>query len=72
MENYYKRKIEESYKCIEWSVFKKAIKKKRAKGGLLKILHGVTPTKKHLTKIRLTMNSECPVANKKMKIFFTY
>jgi hypothetical protein len=24
------------------------------------MLHGVTPTKKHLTKMRLTIHSECP------------
>jgi zinc-binding in reverse transcriptase len=38
---------------------KKTIKKKRAKSALLKMLHGVTPTKKHLTKIGLTVHSEC-------------
>ena len=47
MENYYERKFEESYKYIEWSVFKKAIKKKRAKGALFKMLHGVTPIASH-------------------------
>jgi zinc-binding in reverse transcriptase len=61
METFHERKFqEESYKYIEWSVFKKSIKKKRAKCALLKMFRGVTPTKKHLTKIRLTMHTECP------------
>jgi hypothetical protein len=71
MENYYKRKFEETYKYIEWSVFKKAIKKKRAKGALLKMLHGVTTTKKGLDQDEAyTQNAR--VADNKMKIFFTY
>jgi hypothetical protein len=47
---YYKRKLGDSYDNLEWSVFKQALVKKRAKGALLKMIHGITPTKKHITK----------------------
>ena len=45
---YYKRKLGDFYEKIESSIFKKALKENRAKGALLKMLHGVTPTQKHL------------------------
>jgi hypothetical protein len=51
MKNFYKRKFEDLYKYVEWFVFKKAIKKKRAKGALLKMLH-----KAKLPKITLDQN----------------
>jgi hypothetical protein len=51
MKNYYKRKLGDSYENIEWTVFKKALAKKSAKGALLKMIHGVTPTQKHMKKV---------------------
>jgi len=60
MEKYYIRKLGPRYEQIEWSILKKALIKKRAKGALLKMLHGVCPTQKHMTKIRLTSHPECP------------
>ena len=57
---YYKRKLGDSYNTIDWAVFKKALEKKRAKGALLKMIHGITPTQKHMKKIRLTMHADCP------------
>ena len=48
METYYKRKLGDFYEKIESSIFKKALKKNRPKRALLKMLHEVTPTQKHL------------------------
>ena len=60
MEKYYRKKLGDSYDHIQWNILKKALKKKRAKGALLKMLHGVSPTQQYLTKIRLTSHPECP------------
>ena len=60
METYYKRKLGDLYDNIDWAVFKQALEKKRAKGALLKMIHGITPTQKHMKKIRLTMHADCP------------
>ena len=54
MEEYYRKKLGEAYDKIQWDVFRKAIEQKPAKGALLKMLHGISPTQGHLTKIRLT------------------
>jgi hypothetical protein len=60
MENYNERKFKDSYNYIKRSVFKEAIKKLRAKGTFLKMLHGDIPARKYLTKIKLAVHSECP------------
>jgi hypothetical protein len=60
MEEYYKQKLGEVYNKVQWEVFQKALKQKKAKGALLKMLHSICPTKKHLTMIRLTTHPECP------------
>ena len=41
------------------TIIKKVLKKKRAKGALLKMLHGVSPTQQYLAKIPLTLHPEC-------------
>ena len=56
----YRNKLGNFYDHIQWNILKKALKKKRAKGALLKMLHGVSPTQQYLTKIRLTSHPECP------------
>ena len=60
IEEHYQQKLGDVYNKVQWEVFQKALKQKKAKGALLKMLHGICPTKKHLTKIRLTIHPECP------------
>jgi hypothetical protein len=59
MEEYYQQKLGDVYNKVQWEVFQKALKQKKAKGAVLKMLHGICPTKKHLTKIRPTGHPEC-------------
>jgi zinc-binding in reverse transcriptase len=60
MEGYYKQKLGEVYNKVQWEVFQKALKQKKAKGALLKMFHGKCSTKKNLTMIRITTYPECP------------
>jgi hypothetical protein len=64
MEKYYMRKLGPRYEQIEWSILKKTLIKKRAKGAFLKMLHGVSPTQKHMAKIILISHPECPCCSK--------
>ena len=60
MDKHYMKKLGVNYEHVNWSIFSKALKNKRAKGALLKMIHGVSPTQQHLTKMRLTWHSVCP------------
>ena len=64
IESYFKKKLGEVYEKIQWEVYKKAIKLKRVKGALLKMIHGVCPTQAHMVKIRLTAHAICPCCQK--------
>ena len=39
---------------------KKALNKKKAKGAVLKLIHGLSPTQGYMAKINLTKHPECP------------
>jgi hypothetical protein len=60
MDTYYRKKLGVKYEHVNWNIFSKALKKKKAKGELLKMIHGISPTQQHLTKMRLTRHSICP------------
>jgi hypothetical protein len=45
IEEYYKRKLGDVYNKVQWIVFQKAMKQKKAKGALLKMLHRICPKK---------------------------
>jgi Reverse transcriptase (RNA-dependent DNA polymerase) len=64
MDAYYRKKLGGKYELINWNIFSKALKKKKAKGALLKMIHGVSPTQQHLTKMRLTRHSICPCCSR--------
>ena len=70
MEKYYKKKIGVNHEHINWSVFAKALKKKRAKGALLKMIHGLSPTQQYLTKMRLIRHAECPCCSSEFEEVF--
>jgi hypothetical protein len=62
MEEYYKQKLGDVYNNVQWKVFQKALKHKKAKGASLKMLHGICSTKKHLAMIRLHIQNALGVS----------
>jgi hypothetical protein len=42
IEEYYQQKVGDVYNKVQWEVFQKALKQKKAKGALLKMLHGMS------------------------------